>query len=168
MTMALWACAVFLPMIAEAMLSRAHDRALRVAGAVEPADDVYRIMQTAYPAAFVAMLAEGVWHGTASGGAMTAALVVFGFAKALKYWAIATLGARWTFRVLVPPNAPRIRRGPYRWLRHPNYLAVAGELGAVALAMRAVAAGPVAIAGFGWLMLLRVRVEERALALRTP
>jgi methyltransferase len=61
------------------------------------------------------------------------------------------------------PGAPLVRRGPYRWLRHPNYAAVCGELAGTALAANAPVAGPLALAAFGALMLRRVAVEERAL-----
>jgi methyltransferase len=88
---------------------------------------------------------------------------VFTAAKALKYWAIASLGERWTFRVLVPPGAASITAGPYRWLSHPNYVAVAGEIAGCALAMHAIVTGPVAFVGFGLLMLRRIKVEEAAL-----
>ena len=81
----------------------------------------------------------------------------------MKYWAIATLGARWTFRVLVPPHSTRITDGPYRFLRHPNYVGVAGELAGMALMAQAPLAGIASIAGFGALMILRIRVEEREL-----
>ena len=80
-------------------------------------------------------------------------------------WAIATLGDRWTFRVLVPPQSTRVTAGPYRFLRHPNYVAVAGELAGMAIMAQAPIAGIVAIAGFGLLMILRIRVEERELGL---
>jgi len=86
--------------------------------------------------------------------------------KGLKYWAIATLGRRWTFRVLVIPGAPRILAGPYRWLRHPNYAGVVGELAGVGLLANAPIAGLLSILGFGALMLARVRVEEAALDAR--
>jgi methyltransferase len=125
---------------------------------------VFRVMQAAYPAAFLAMIAEGAWRGVVPDVAVTAGAGVFLAAKALKYWAIAALGARWTFRVLVPPGSSRISRGPYRWISHPNYVAVAFELAGVALAMHAWLSGPLAVAGFGLLMLRRVRVEEKALA----
>ena len=49
-------------------------------------------------------------------------------AKALKWWAILTLGRFWTFRVIVVPGATLVAGGPYRWLRHPNYVGVIGEL----------------------------------------
>jgi methyltransferase len=96
-----------------------------------------------------------------------AGLVVFVAAKALKYWAIATLGERWTFRVLVPPGSTPTGGGPYRMMRHPNYVAVVGELVGFALLGQAPIAGVVALVAFGALLRARVRVEERALGLRS-
>jgi methyltransferase len=175
MSVAILAAAIFLPMLGETWISTRHARALRAQGAVEPAGDVYRAMAVAYPGAFLAILAEGVLRGAPidllRGGpsrglasVFVAGMAVFAAAKALKYWAIATLGPRWTFRVLVPPQSARTLSGPYRWIAHPNYLAVAGELAGAALAMRAPAAGALAVAGFGLLMWRRMAIEERALA----
>lgn len=155
---------IFAAMLVEAAIAGRHDRELRRLGAVEPPEDVYRLMQVAYPAAFIAVLSEGAWRGTHADGAFVAGLSVLALAKALKYWAIATLGPRWTFRVLVPPASSRVTDGPYRWLSHPNYLAVAGEIAGCAIAMRAVATGPFTLVGFGYLMLRRIRIEETALA----
>ena len=151
------------PMLLETARSAANERRLRAAGAVEPADDVIRIMQLAYPACFVAMIVEAWWRGSSWSHAAIAGAIVFACAKALKYWAIATLGERWTFRVLVPPGSSRIVRGPYTVLRHPNYVAVAGELAGFALLAGAPVTGALATVGFGALMLLRIKVEERAL-----
>ena len=155
---------IFVLMGIEAVVASRHDRALRALGAVEPAGDVYRAMQVAYPAAFLAMVAEGAWRGVRVDSVAAAGAWLFILAKAIKYWAIASLGTRWTFRVLVPPGSRRIVRGPYRWMDHPNYIAVALELLGVALAMHARLAGPIAVAGFGYLMLRRIRIEEKALA----
>jgi methyltransferase len=164
-TIGLAALVVFVPMAIEAVVSARHDRALRALGAVEPPADVYRLMQIAYPAAFLAMIAEGAWRGVEyDGPAAAAGCAMFLIAKAIKYWAIASLGIRWTFRVLVPPGSPRTSRGPYRWVAHPNYLAVALELTAVALVMGARVSGPIAVAFFSLLMFQRIRVEEKALA----
>lgn len=88
---------------------------------------------------------------------------MFGLAKALKGWAISSLGTRWTFRVLVPPGDRLVASGPYRFLRHPNYLAVGGEIAGAALLVGAFFSGVVFLAGFGWLMRRRIAVEERAL-----
>ena len=155
---------VFGPMLIETAVSARNERALRARGAIEPEDDVYRAMAVAYPGSFVAMIAEGAARGAGTDGWFAAGVLVFLMAKTLKYWAIASLGPRWTFRVLVPPGSARTVRGPYRWVAHPNYIAVAGELTGVALALHAVLSGPLAVAGFGWLMLRRIRIEDKALA----
>ena len=92
-----------------------------------------------------------------------AGAAVFAAAKILKWWAIATLGRFWTFRVIVVPGAPLVTRGPYRAMRHPNYVGVMGELVGVALMAGARWSGPAAIAGFGLLVMRRIAVEERTL-----
>jgi methyltransferase len=158
--------AIFVPMIAEATVSTRHDRALRARGAVEPAGDVYKVMQLAYPGCFLVLLAEGALRAVRWDVLMAAGTAIFVAAKALKYWAIASLGERWTFRVLVPPGSAPTERGPYRWLNHPNYVAVAGELAGVAIAMQAAVSGVPMTAVFIFLMWRRVGTEEKALARR--
>jgi methyltransferase len=155
----------FGPMAFEAVRSRANERTLRAAGAVEPPRDVFAVMQFAYPACFAAIAVEAWLRGREPAITfLVPGLVLFIAAKGLKYWAIATLGTRWTFRVLVPPGSRRTSAGPYRLMHHPNYLAVAGELVGLALMAQAPVAGGAAVAAFGALMLARVRIEERALA----
>lgn len=155
----------FLPMVFEARLAARHDRSLRSAGASEPRNDVYPLMRLAYPAGFLAMAFEAQLRGARMNMVWAAGLVVFLLAKALKYWAIATLGPRWTFRVLVPPASARITTGPYRFMRHPNYLGVIGELVGMGIMAQAPVSGAVAVVVFALLIVARVRVEERALGL---
>ena len=149
-------------LLVETAISMRHERALRARGAVEPSDDVYQGMRMAYPACFAAMIAEGAWRGIGDawwwGG-----LVVFALSKALKFWVIQALGPAWSFRVLVVPGMPLVTGGPYRFVRHPNYAAVVGELIAVGLMTAALVTGPLAVAVFGWLLRRRIAVEERAL-----
>ena len=104
-------------MLSEARISRANERALRARGAIEPPGDVIRVMAVLYPAAFLVMGAEGMWRAAqdaadapaADGPAWAASgVVLFVASKALKYWAIRTLGERWTFRVLVLPGRPLV------------------------------------------------------------
>lgn len=155
--------AVLLVMAGEAALSAHNERVLRAKGATEPAGDVYETMRWAYPASFVAMAIEGALTGPSPPDVLAAGFAVFGLSKALKVWAIGTLGVRWTFRVLVLPGAPLVRRGPYAFLRHPNYLAVVGEIAGAALIVWAPVTGIAAAIGFGWLMRRRIAVEVRAL-----
>jgi methyltransferase len=154
---------VFVLMLGEAWLSRSNERALRAQGAFEPADDVYAAMAWAYPASFLAMGLEGAIVGPAPEGLFVLGVAVFVAAKAIKYWAIASLGARWTFRVLVPPRAHLVTRGPYAWLRHPNYVGVMGELIGVALIVYAPVTGLITAGGFALLLRHRIAIEDRAL-----
>lgn len=155
--------ATFAPMAVEARLSARHERALRAAGASEPSGDVYSIMRVAYPACFLAMAAEAALRQPAVDSTFAAGLAAFVVGKGLKYWAMATLGARWTFRVLVPPESTLVTRGPYRLLRHPNYLGILGELVGMALMAHAPISGFLSLMGFGVLLAARIRVEDRAL-----
>lgn len=158
--------AALLIMGGEAVLSAVNERYLRSKGAIEPPGDVINMMRVAYPLAFVAMGVEGALTGPAPREVMMYGLALFGLAKALKLWAISSLGSRWSFRVLVLPGAPLIAGGPYRFLSHPNYLAVAGEIASVAMIVWAPITGVLATIGFGSLMLKRIRIEDHALGRR--
>jgi len=154
---------VFIPMLVEARVAAVNERAQIARGGIEPAGDVYAVMRVAYPAVFLAMIAEGWWRGVTPFVVVTAGLLIFVSAKLLKTWAIVSLGKAWTFRVVVVPDVALVASGPYRWLRHPNYVAVAGELVGVALMSGARVAGPLGTVLFGVLMLKRISVEQRAL-----
>jgi methyltransferase len=162
----LFTCAavVYITMAVEARRARRNERAQLERGGVEPPDDVYKVMRVVYPFAFLAMSIEGGMRAVGPPAtALVAGAAVFIAAKALKWWAILALGRFWTFRVLVIPGATLVRRGPYRWLRHPNYVAVIGEIAGVALITGAIWSGFVALTGFGLLLSKRIAVEERAL-----
>jgi methyltransferase len=92
-------------------------------------------------------------------------LALFFLLQAGRIWVIASLGRRWTTRLIVLPAAPLVTRGPYRWLNHPNYLIVFGEVAILPLAFDAIA---LAI-GFslcnGALLLRRIRLEQAALGI---
>ncbi len=155
--------AALLMMGGELVLSLFNEQQLRAKGAIEPPDDVIAIMRWAYPVSFVAMAVEGAMVGPSSSATLLGGLVLFGLAKALKIWAIASLGPRWSYRVLILPGVPLVTSGPYRYVPHPNYLAVVGELVSVALIVAAPITGLLATFGFGLLMRARIRVEDRAL-----
>jgi methyltransferase len=160
----LFILAVILGMLlAESRLSRRHEARLRARGAETPPGDVYVAMAIAYPAAFVAMGVEGALRSASADGVFVSGLLWFAASKGLKYWAIGALGERWTFRVLVVPALPLVRSGPYRYVAHPNYVAVVGELAGTALMMHAAVTGPIAFAVFGALLWARIRFETGAL-----
>jgi methyltransferase len=160
---ALTLTAVFLIMAGEAVLSAFNERALRAKGAIETAGDVLKPMMWAYPISFLAMGIEGAFVGPSPRNVLAAGLVLFGFSKALKMSTISALGLRWTYKILVLPNAPLVTHGPYRLMRHPAYAAVMGELISVALIVWAPVSGILAAAGYGALLLRKIAAEDRAL-----
>ena len=92
------------------------------------------------------------------------ALVLAAASQALRWWCIATLGPQWNTRVIVVPGAPLVGRGPYRWLSHPNYVAVAVEGLALPLIHTAwVTALAFTVLNAVLLLGFRIPTEERAL-----
>jgi len=93
-------------------------------------------------------------------------LGAFALLQALRLWIIQSLGPFWTTRIITLPDAPLVRSGPYRFLRHPNYVVVAAEIAVLPLAFGAwrIAAifSVLNLALLAW----RIRIEERALAPR--
>jgi methyltransferase len=150
-------------MLLELRLSRRHEQRLLDRGAVAADDPVYPIMRWAYPGAFLAMAIEGAVTGPPPIAFTAAGVAVFVAAKALKFWAVASLGERWTYRVFVLPDEPLVSSGPYRYMRHPNYVGVVGELAGMALLAGSRVTGPLSLVFFGWLLSRRIKAEEKAL-----
>ncbi|OBI44609.1 hypothetical protein A5707_02815 [Mycobacterium kyorinense] len=90
-------------------------------------------------------------------------LAVVASSQVLRWWCVTTLGRRWNTLVIVVPHEPLVRRGPYRWLHHPNYVAVIAE----GVALPLVHSAWLTAAGFtlanGLLLSVRIRVENQAL-----
>jgi methyltransferase len=159
--------AVALERVAELVVSRRHERALRGRGAVEHGAGHYSAMVVLHTLLLVAAPAEVLLLDRpflpALGWPM---LALVAGTMALRWWVIATLGERWTTRVLVLPSAPLVTRGPFRLLPHPNYLAVVVEV--VALPLVHTAWATALVCGLANLAILRVRigVEDAALGRR--
>jgi methyltransferase len=113
-------------------VSRRHQRALKARGAIEVGADHYPWMVALHTTFLLSCVAE-VWVLDRPWRPLVAAvaMLVLGAALTLRWWTLATLGDRWTTRVLVIPGEELVTTGPYRWLRHPNYLAVVLEIAAI-------------------------------------
>jgi methyltransferase len=98
------------------------------------------------------------------GIAMFSVLLV---AKALKLWAVRSLGKYWTMRVLIVPGSHTVTQGPYRYIKHPNYLAVLLEIAAIALAGKSIITFLIIFSLFSWILYYRVVSEEKALLQHT-
>ncbi len=125
---------VALERLAEVTLSTRNVRRARVRGALEAGAEHYRWMIAFHVSLLIACPLE-VWALArpwvpALGVPMLALLAG---ANAVRIWVVATLGRRWTTRVVYVPGDPLVTRGPFRWMRHPNYLAVVVEVAALPL-----------------------------------
>lgn len=94
-------------------------------------------------------------------------LAAFAVLMVLRAWVIWSLGPYWTTRIITVPTAPLVRCGPYCYLRHPNYLVVAGEIAVLPLAFGAWRIALVFSILNGALLVYRIGVENAALAQRT-
>jgi methyltransferase len=88
---------------------------------------------------------------------------VFVILQGLRLWVLATLGPRWTTRIIVLPGAPLVREGPYRFVSHPNYVIVAAEIFVLPLCFGLVWYGIVFSVLNALVLWIRIRAEEAAL-----
>jgi methyltransferase len=148
----------------ELVLARRNRQWASAHGAVEHGAAHYPLFFALHGAWLAGTIAEALAGGPALAPAWPACAVAYALASLLRGWAIATLGRRWNTRVLVFPGQAPIRRGPYRLLAHPNYLAVAIELAAIPLAFGAwITAAAAGLANAILLLAVRIPVERRAL-----
>lgn len=157
--------AVAVGRLIELRIAERHRRSLLAGGAFEAGAGHYPWMVALHTAFLIACPLE-VWllDRPFLPGLAGAMLVVLALAVALRWWVIATLGQRWTTRILCLPGAPPVTGGPYRLLRHPNYLAVVAEIAALPLVHTAWITALVFSLLNAWLLRVRIRAEEAALA----
>ena len=112
----------------ELLYSRRNERKLRARGAVERGRGHYPVMVAVHTLWLVSTLVEGLQRGPDIPAWWPVPLAAFLLVQPLRYWAILSLGMNWNTRVLVIPGGKLVRRGPYRYLPHPNYVVVAVEV----------------------------------------
>lgn len=150
---------VTLERLAELWLARRNTKALIAAGAVEFAPGHYPLIVLLH-----AFWLTGLWLLGWNHPLSNVWLVIFLMLQILRVWVLATLGARWTTRIIVQPGFALVAHGPYRWISHPNYLVVIGEIAVLPLCL-----------GLPWYALMfsvanaavltiRIRAENAALA----
>ena len=150
--------------LAELIVSRRHARRAFALGGVEHGRAHYPVMVVVhglFPLACVleVLLLERRVPGALGVVALGAALV----AQVVRWWSVATLGWRWNTRIIVVPGVPPVTSGPFRYLRHPNYLAVLIEVVAIPIIHGAWLSALVFTTASAALFWVRIPAEERAL-----
>jgi len=148
--------------LAELCYARRNTRALLDAGGVEVGRSHYPLIVALHAAWLLAILLAVPREAAVS----VPLLVAFAVLQGLRLWVLASLGRYWTTRVITLPGAPLVRRGPYRYLRHPNYAVVAAEIAVLPLAFGAWAVAVVFSALNAALLAWRISLEDQALAPR--
>lgn len=133
-------------------------------GGKEFGRDHYPVMVALHTALLVGCVVE-VWalHRPFIAGLGWPMLAVALGAQVLRWWCVLTLGRHWNTRVIVVPDAPLVRQGPYRWLHHPNYVAVVAEGVALPLIHTAWLTAAAFTLANAALLRVRIRVENSAL-----
>jgi len=153
---------VVLQRLGELVLAARNTRALLAAGGIELDAGFYPLFVLLH----AAWLASLVLFVPASVIVSWPLLGLFAALQAARIWVIASLGRYWTTRLIVVPGRPLITSGPYRFLRHPNYLIVVAEIAVLPLAFDAVNIAAIFSAANLALIARRIAIEERALAPR--
>jgi methyltransferase len=150
---------VTLQRLGELILARANTNRLMARGAAEIAPEHYPMLVTMHAAWLISLW---VWGRDQSVDPF--ALASFVVLQGLRVWVIATLGSRWTTRIIVLPNQPLISSGPYRFLSHPNYVVVAAEIAVLPLALHLPWIALVFTVLNAIMLGIRIRAEAHALA----
>jgi len=149
--------------LAELWLARRNTRALLVRGAVEHAPGHYPLI-----VALHALWLAGLWLFGSSQPVSIFWFLVFVLLQAGRLWVLMTLGPRWTTRIIVLPGAPLVEKGPYRFVSHPNYLVVIGEIAVLPLCFGLVWFAVVFSLANALVLAIRIRAESAALADAPP
>jgi methyltransferase len=142
----------------ELVLARTNTRRLLAQGAVELSPQHYPLIVAVHTAWLVALWVFGR-HQPVN----VVALALYLLLQILRCWVLRTLGPRWTTRIIVLPGAPLVTSGPYRFLPHPNYAVVIGEIALLPLALHLPLIALVFTLLNAMALTLRIRAENRAL-----
>lgn len=144
--------------LGELVLARRNTSRLLARGGIEHGAAHYPLI-VALHAAWLGGLWWLAWNRTLQPGWLVVYLVLQG----LRVWILASLGARWTTRIITVPGETLVRRGPYRLIRHPNYLLVAAEIAVLPLVFGLIGYALAFSALNAVILAVRIRAESRAL-----
>ena len=153
---------VVLQRVAELWHASRNTTALKVRGGIEYGRRHYPLIVVLH-ASWLIAIAIGIRFDPA---VRVFPLVLFVLVQALRVWVLATLGPYWTTRVITVPDAPLVNRGPYRFVRHPNYLVVIGEMALLPLVFGQVTNAILFSVLNAVLLAWRIRIEDGVLRLR--
>ena len=151
---------VTLQRLSELVIARRNTARLMAAGAREYGASHYPVMVLMHSAWLLAL-----WLSVGGRPISWPLLLVFAVLQAMRIWVLATLGPRWTTRIIVLPDAPLVARGPFRFLRHPNYVVVTAEIAVLPLTFGLFGIAALFTLLNAAMLYVRIGAENRALGL---
>ncbi|PTR12304.1 MULTISPECIES: isoprenylcysteine carboxyl methyltransferase family protein [unclassified Novosphingobium] len=149
---------VTLQRLSELVIARRNTARLMADGAREVGANHYPVM-VAMHTAWLAVL----WFTVGGRPIFLPLLAVFAVLQLLRVWVLATLGPRWTTRIIVTRDAPLVKRGPFRFVRHPNYMVVTAEIAVLPLTFGLVWVALLFTVLNAAMLTVRIRAENSAL-----
>lgn len=152
--------------VSELFLAKRNEAATRKLGAVEYDREGYKYIVLLHTGFIICLLAEKLLLDRQLNSFSLLLFIIFVLTQILRYWALSSLGIYWNTRILVVPNLNLVKKGPYKYIKHPNYLAVITEIAVIPLIFSCYLTAIV----FTILNLVtlrrRIRIEEKALGIK--
>lgn len=154
---------VVMQRIIELVIAKRNEKWMRAQGAFEVGAKHYPWMVALHVGFFVALIAEVDLAGREPSTLWPIFLTLFFIAQIARFWCLFSLGKFWNTKIIILPGADVVRKGPYRFIRHPNYAIVAIELLTLPLLFNAYTTAILFSLLNIWILSVRIRAEEQAL-----
>lgn len=154
---------VLIQRVTELFIAKRNEKKLRAQGAYEVGAAHYPYMLALHCGFFISLITEVLWLGTSPSRYI---LVLGGFfvvVQMLRVWCLASLGSFWNTKIIILPSAQVVKKGPYQFLRHPNYMIVCLEIVLLPLMFSAYITAVIFTLLNVAMLRVRIPVEERAL-----
>ncbi|KQN10213.1 hypothetical protein ASE85_00245 [Sphingobium sp. Leaf26] len=149
---------VTLQRLSELIIARRNTSRLLAAGAHEVGASHYPVMVAMHTAWLAAL-----WFTVGDRPVSMPLLLLFAVLQLMRIWVLATLGSRWTTRIIVTQDAPLVKKGPFRFLRHPNYAVVTAEIAVLPLTFGLIWIAALFTLFNAAMLYVRIGAENRAL-----
>lgn len=149
--------------LVELLIARDNERWMRSQGAYEVGAGHYPWMVAMHSTFFFSLILEVMLFNRPLSSVWPLFLGLFVVAQVLRIWCLASLGKFWNTKIIILPGADVVRKGPYKWIRHPNYLIVTTELLVLPLFFSAYWTAIVFGLLNAWMLSVRIPAEEKAL-----
>ncbi|WP_198020534.1 isoprenylcysteine carboxyl methyltransferase family protein [Anoxybacteroides tepidamans] len=153
--------------VIELFIAKRNEKVLKAMGAEEVGERHYRLMVAMHALFLLSFLLEARYRGGALSPWWPLLFAMFLAVQTLRIWSIVSLGTFWNTKILVLPNANVVVKGPYRFLRHPNYLVVMLEFLLIPLLFQAYVTAIVFSLLNAYVLSVRISMEEKALVAMT-